>query len=367
MSSGKAATKGRAKPAKEDSLPSFVRPQLCRLLENPPSGEKWVHEIKLDGYRIHARIDGKNVKLLTRTGLDWTDRYGATAAALRKLKARSIYLDGELCAVSADGSTSFAAMQAATDTKASGDLIYFAFDLLYLDGEDWARRPLLQRKERLAASLAGAHTGLRYSELITGDGAAVLREACKLGAEGIVSKQADRPYAPGDRVIWTKAKCLNRQEFVIVGWTPPKGGRQGLGALLLGYHDADGKLVYAGRVGTGMTDRELTDLVKRLKPLAVKRCRSPCRRHARRGSGRRSSPGRSRPCRQTRGPSRREPLMPAHRQRRPLQFQWQRAKRNAPPAISRPRRLRDRAGNGKARPLWTRVARICARLQLAWE
>jgi DNA ligase D-like protein (predicted ligase) len=251
------------------ALPKFVLPQLCKLREEAPAGERWLHEMKLDGYRMAARIGSKDIRLLTRTGLDWTDRYGATAAALRKLKARSTYLDGELCAVSADGSTSFAAMQAATDTKASGDLIYFAFDLLYLDGEDWARRSLLERKERLAALLAGAPTGLRYIEHITGGGAAVLREACKLGAEGIVSKQVDRPYAPGDRGIWTKAKCLNRQEFLIVGWTPSRGGPQGLGALLLGYHDADGKLVYAGRVGTGMTDGELTDLVKRLKPLAV--------------------------------------------------------------------------------------------------
>ncbi|SDR03447.1 bifunctional non-homologous end joining protein LigD [Rhizobiales bacterium GAS191] len=250
-------------------LPSFVPPQLCRLRQTPPSGDRWVHEIKYDGYRIHARIDAASVKLLTRTGLDWTDRYPATAAALNNLPARRAYIDGELCALNPDGTTSFAAMQAATDSANTGDLVYYAFDLLHLDGEDLARWPLIERKDKLEALLAGADARLRYSEHIVGHGADVLLEACRLGAEGIVSKQIDRAYAPDDRGIWIKAKCLKRQEFVAVGWTEPKGGRQGIGALLLGYYDADGRLLYAGRVGTGMTDQELTDLAARLKPLAV--------------------------------------------------------------------------------------------------
>ncbi|SEC71191.1 bifunctional non-homologous end joining protein LigD [Rhizobiales bacterium GAS188] len=250
-------------------LPSFVPPQLCRLRQTPPSGDRWVHEIKYDGYRLHARIDAASVKLLTRTGLDWTDRYPATAAALNRLPARRAYIDGELCALNPDGTTSFAAMQAATDSANTGDLVYYAFDLLHLDGEDLARWPLLERKERLEALLAGAEARLRYSEHIVGHGADVLLEACRLGAEGIVSKQIDRAYAPDDRGIWIKAKCLKRQEFIAVGWTEPKGGRQGLGALLLGYYDANGRLLYAGRAGTGMTDRELAELAARLKPLAV--------------------------------------------------------------------------------------------------
>ncbi|SDR63873.1 bifunctional non-homologous end joining protein LigD [Rhizobiales bacterium GAS113] len=256
---------------RDAALPFFVRPQLCRLQEKPPSEDRWVHEIKYDGYRIHARIDAASVKLLTRKGLDWTDRYPATAAALNRLPVRRAYIDGELCALNPEGTTSFAAVQAATDSANTGDLVYFAFDLLHLDGEDLARWPLLERKERLETLLARADSRLRYSEHVIGNGPVVLREASKLGAEGIVSKQIDRPYAPGDRGIWVKAKCLNRQEFVIAGWTEPKGGRQRLGALLLGYYDADGRLLYAGRVGTGMTDRELADLVARLKPLAVAR------------------------------------------------------------------------------------------------
>ncbi|SEE59125.1 bifunctional non-homologous end joining protein LigD [Rhizobiales bacterium GAS188] len=253
------------------ALPTFVRPQLCRLQEKPPAGDRWVHEIKFDGYRIHARIGAASVKLLTRKGLDWTDRYPATAAALNKLPARRAYIDGELCALNPDGTTSFAAMQAATDSANTGDLVYFAFDLLHLDGEDLTRWSLLERKEKLEALLAGADAQLRYSEHIIGNGPTVLIEACRLGTEGIVSKPADRAYAPGDRSIWVKAKCLKRQEFIVVGWTDPKGGRQGLGALLLGYYDAGSHLVYAGRVGTGITDQELTDLLARLKPLAVAR------------------------------------------------------------------------------------------------
>jgi ATP-dependent DNA ligase len=204
-------------------LPTFVKPQFALLRGEAPAGEGWVHEIKLDGYRIHARIDGREVRLLTRTGLDWTDRYGATAAALGRLKARQAYLDGELCAVGADGLTSFAAMQAATDHLASDDLVYFAFDLMHLDGENLARAPLLERKERLAHLLDGASAGLRFSQHFPGPGPEVRAAACQIGAEGVVSKRIDQPYAPGNRGIWVKSKCLNRQEFVIVGWTILKG------------------------------------------------------------------------------------------------------------------------------------------------
>jgi bifunctional non-homologous end joining protein LigD len=251
--------------------PSIVRPQLCRLRETPPTGERWVHEIKFDGYRFHARIDAGKVKLLTRTGLDWTGRYPSTVDALLGLKARSAYIDGELCALVEDGTSSFAMMQAATDAGDTDHLVYFAFDLLHLDGEDVSRRSLLERKQRLAALLAGADARIRYSEHIAGEGPAVLAGACKIGAEGIVSKPIDRAYAPDDRGIWTKTKCLKRQEFVVVRWTNAKGLRSGLGALLLGYYDAVGRLIYAGRVGTGMTERELVDLVARLKPLAIDR------------------------------------------------------------------------------------------------
>jgi DNA ligase D-like protein (predicted ligase) len=252
-------------------LPGFIVPQLCLLRKEAPSGERWVHELKYDGYRIHARIDRKGVRLLTRTGLDWTERYRSTETSLRNLRAGRAYFDGELCAVNADGTTSFASMQAATDARNSEGLVFFVFDLLHLDGKDLRGETLLDRKAQLARLLDGADASVRYSEHLTGDGPSILRKACALKAEGLVSKQIDASHAPGNRGIWIKVKCLNRQEFVIVGWTEPQGSRPHLGSLLLGYYAPDGRLVYAGRAGTGMDARTLRELRARLEPLAVKR------------------------------------------------------------------------------------------------
>jgi bifunctional non-homologous end joining protein LigD len=251
-----------------DPPPAFVDPQLALLRKEPPSGPSWVHELKLDGYRIHARIDRGEVKLLTRSDLDWSPRYRATAEALHELKCERAYLDGKLCAVNPDGTTSFAAMQAATDTGRSGDLVFFLFDLLHLDGVDLRPLPLTDRKAKLAGLLKGAGRGLVYHEHLVGDGRTILAQACKLKAEGIVSKRVDAPYAPGNRGLWVKTKCLNRQEFVVVGWTEGEGARKALGSLLLGYYEG-GRLIYAGRVGTGLTEREIGDLRQRLEPLAV--------------------------------------------------------------------------------------------------
>jgi len=228
----------------------------------------WVHEIKFDGYRIAARIDHGAVQLLTRSGLDWTVKYPATAAALAKLKVKSAYLDGELCGVRPDGVTSFALMQQASDRVGAG-LVYFAFDLLELDGEDLAALPLLDRKTRLAALLEKPPDGIAFSAHETCDGEAFRRAACRHGLEGVVSKRVDRRYLPDDRSAWIKSKCLNRGEFVIVGWSDPEGSRPFLGSLLLAYHDDDGRLVYAGRVGTGMPQKTLAILHRRLGPLEV--------------------------------------------------------------------------------------------------
>lgn len=253
------------------AFPSFVSPQLALAVKRPPSGNSWIHELKLDGYRIHAHLRSGEVRLLTRTGLDWTERYAATADALQKIPAESAYLDGELCAVDPDGLTSFAEMQAATDGHSAAGLIYFAFDLIYLDGKDLRAEPLVGRKSRLEALLGGADPAVRYNEHLLGDGEAILRAACKLNVEGIVSKRADSAYLPGNRGLWMKCKCLNREEFVVVGWTDPKGTRPYLGSLLLGYYTQDGRLLYAGRAGTGMSERVLASLHERLRPLAVKR------------------------------------------------------------------------------------------------
>src|SRR5580704_10604465 len=252
------------------SLPRWVEPQLTKLSTKAPSGPQWIHEVKFDGYRMAARIEGGLVKLLTRSGLDWTEKYPATEAALRGLKVKTAYIDGELCGVRPDGVTSFELMQQASDRGGAG-LTFFAFDLLELDGEDIARLPLLERKKQLATLLRKPPAGIAYSEHEGGDGEVFRQAACRHGLEGIVSKRIDRPYLPGDRGAWVKTKCLNRAEFVVVGWSDPEGSRPYVGALLLGYFDSDGRLVYAGRVGTGMSQKTLAALHKRLRPLAIRK------------------------------------------------------------------------------------------------
>jgi bifunctional non-homologous end joining protein LigD len=252
-------------------LPAFIPPQLTALVRMPPEGEGWLHEIKFDGYRMHARIEHGAVRLLTRTGLNWTDKYPPIAAALAELPVDAAYLDGELCGVRPDGTTSFSMIQAASDTGNAAALVLFLFDILHLDGDDLAPLPLVERKARLAALLAGVGAPLQYSDHHAGRGAEFHAQACKLRLEGIVSKRADAAYAPGNRGIWVKTKCLNREEFVVVGWTDPEGSRPHLGALLLAYYTPDGKLVYAGRAGTGMTTAELARVRKKLEPLAASR------------------------------------------------------------------------------------------------
>jgi DNA ligase D-like protein (predicted ligase) len=253
-------------------LPAFIHPQLARLVTEAPESDRWAHELKFDGYRMHARIDRGRVRVITaRSGLDWTAKYPGLADWLKALQVSRAYIDGELCAVRPDGTTSFSLMQAATEGE--GDrLVYFSFDLLHLNGEDLLLKPLLERKARLAEIMKGAPAGLQYSDHIIGRGAEFLRQACQLKAEGIVSKRVDAPYRPSDRSgAWLKAKCLNREEFIVVGWTDPEGSRPHLGALLLAYYAPDGRLVYAGRAGTGMPVRELARLAARLKPLATDR------------------------------------------------------------------------------------------------
>ena len=168
---------------------------------------------------MHALLDRGAVRLLTRTGLDWTPKYPAIAAAVAKLPARQAYLDGELCGVRPDGTTSFSLIQNASDTGNSGALVFFLFDLLHLDGEAIAPMPVTERKERLRALLSGAGSPLHFSDHQIGRGQAFYDRAWALKVEGIVSKRVDAPYAPGNRGLWLKVKCLNREEFVVVGWT----------------------------------------------------------------------------------------------------------------------------------------------------
>jgi DNA ligase D-like protein (predicted ligase) len=260
-----------ARSSRAAALPEWIPPQLTQLVDAAPGGPGWLHEIKFDGYRLHARLDHGAVTLLTRTGLDWTHKYPAIAKAVAALDAHQAYFDGELCGIGPDGIPSFSRLQAASDAGSSAGLVLYLFDLLHLDGDDIAARPLIDRKTRLAALLAKVSPPLLTSDHHLGDGPAFYDKACELPVEGIVSKRADAPYMPGNRGFWRKIKCLHREEFIIVGWTEPEGRRPWLGAVLLAYYDPDGRLTYAGRAGAGFDDVELAQVWQRLQPLAVEK------------------------------------------------------------------------------------------------
>ena len=257
--------------AKRGALPDFIEPQLATLVAEAPTGEGWLHEMKLDGYRALCRLQGGEARLLTRRGNDWTDRFGSIASAAAFLPAGTALLDGEVAWLAEDGRTEFQALQQALGEGREERLVYFAFDLLHLDGHDLTRAPLRVRKEALAALLAAAPAesgALRMSDHVEGRGADFFGEACRLGLEGIVSKRADAPYRPGRGSDWLKVKCLQEQELVIVGYSEPSGSRSDLGALLLGVRERPGdELRYAGKVGTGFDAKTLRDLGRRLAPL----------------------------------------------------------------------------------------------------
>jgi bifunctional non-homologous end joining protein LigD len=242
---------------KED-LPAFVSPQLAMQSTEPSNVAGWLHELKLDGYRIQARKQGSEVQLLTRNGLDWTHRMKTIADEVKALPAKSLLLDGEVVVLADDGTTSFADLQAAFQEGVRRPLTYFVFDLLHLDGHNLRGLPLIERKALLALLLHSAGEFVRLSEHLEGGGETIFRKACDLQAEGIISKRAQAKYISGRTNDWLKVKCIREQEFVIGGFTlPSKGhaGIHGVGALLLGYYDNADKLIYAGRTGTGFTEK----------------------------------------------------------------------------------------------------------------
>src|SRR5258708_1222445 len=242
------------KKAPKEKLPDFIAPELALQSETPPGGDGWLHELKLDGYRIQARKDGKKVQLLTRTGLDWTHRMKAIAGFVAALPVENALLDGEVVVLAENGTTSFADLQAAFQEGEKKPLTYFVFDLLHLNGHSQRGLSLGERKKMLARVVEGSGEFLRFSEHIVGGGGEVFTRACELHAEGIVSKRATSKYAGGRSGDWLKLKCVHEQEFVIGGFTLPSNGSHGVGALLLGYYDG-GKLIYAGRTGTGFTQK----------------------------------------------------------------------------------------------------------------
>ncbi|MBI3296994.1 MAG: DNA ligase D [Elusimicrobia bacterium] len=250
----------------EAARPDGLEPQLATLAAEVPQGDEWVHELKLDGYRVLARVEGGRARLFTRRGLDWTERFSALAAALGGLSARTASLDGEVVALDEKGRTSFSSLQRALSEGAGDRLRYFAFDLLELDGADLRERPLLERKAALSRLLNSGSARVSYSQHLEGKGRALFRHACRLALEGLVSKRKDAPYRPGRGRDWLKIKCHSDQELVIAGFTEPTGARSGLGALVLGVNDGGG-LRHAGRVGTGFDAGTLRDLRRRLEAL----------------------------------------------------------------------------------------------------
>jgi len=255
----------RRKGGKALAMPAFREPQLCTLVDNVPTGTGWVHEVKYDGYRALIAVGGGKAKVYTRNGLDWTDKFPLIARAAAALPVGSALIDGEIVSFK-QGRPDFSTLKDAI--SAGGDMALFAFDLLELDGEDLARLPEVQRKEKLRPLLDGADEHLHFAEHIVGEGEKLFEAMCREGYEGIVSKRADAPYAGRRTQAWLKIKCLQRQEFVIVGWTESDKSR-GFRALLLGVNE-EGGLRYAGKVGTGFSNDTMTDLRAKLDRLARK-------------------------------------------------------------------------------------------------
>ncbi len=255
------------------ALPETLSPQLATLVDGPPNdGADWLYEIKFDGYRIVARIDGRKVQLITRNGNDWTHKLPALAKALAGMKLPSGWLDGEIVVIDKKGLPDFQALQNAFDTAKTQEIVYYVFDLPFCNGYDLRGVPLFERRALLQTILAKAPSELvRYSDTFEATAIDVIASACRLGLEGVIGKRKESTYASRRSTSWIKLKCTQRQEFVIGGYTDPQGTRKGLGSLLLGVHDGKGKLVYAGNVGTGFDDRTLQDLKKKLAALASDR------------------------------------------------------------------------------------------------
>ncbi|MFZ3281081.1 DNA ligase D [Pseudomonas sp.] len=265
------AVSGQLTGAHKAKLPAQLKPQLATLVDSAPQGQ-WSYEIKFDGYRIMARIDGDQVQLFTRNGHDWTHKLPQQAEALAALGLESAWLDGEMVVANEQGVPDFQALQNAFEAGRSGNILYYLFDLPYLNGVDLREVPVEERRAALATVL-GAHEQplLRFSDAFDETPDALLNSACQMQMEGLIGKRLGSPYVSRRSGDWIKLKCKHRQEFVIVGYTDPKGSRSAFGALLLGLHDRDsGELRYAGKVGTGFNESTLKSILAQLKPLQVK-------------------------------------------------------------------------------------------------
>jgi bifunctional non-homologous end joining protein LigD len=253
--------------AKKAPLPETLSPQLAVLVDSIPEQTDWTYELKFDGYRVMARVEKGEVTLLSRDNKDWTARLPLHAAAIKNLRFKSAWLDGEIVVFDKNGVPSFQLLQNAFNEKSPAQIVFFLFDLPYLNGYDLRAAPLVQRRALLEQLLKDAPEPLRYSPALQEPPQKLLDSACALNMEGIIGKRADSAYTGKRSPDWIKLKCRQRQEFVIGGYTEPQGARQFFGSLLLGVYGDDGKLHYAGRVGTGFDAKTLRATYTQLKSL----------------------------------------------------------------------------------------------------
>ena len=257
----------KVKGARKAPLPAQLQAQLALLVDAPPAGDGYLHEIKFDGYRMLCRVNGGKCTMQSRNGKDWTAAFRSVADAVARLPVTSAWVDGEVIVNDANGRSSFQALQNALSEGSGSPPLYYAFDLPYADGYDLRDVPLAQRKALLRKVVAEGPV-VRYSDHVEGNGPGFFDEACRLGLEGIISKRADSRYQATRGRDWQKVKCGLRQEFVIGGYTDPQGARSGFGALLLGVYEGK-DLRYCGKVGTGFGDKLLQSLIKELRKRAV--------------------------------------------------------------------------------------------------
>ncbi|MBA4208482.1 MAG: DNA ligase D [Parvibaculum sp.] len=258
-----------AKSKSSGKLPRFSPPALATLVDEVPEGDDWLFEMKFDGYRALAAAKGDDVRIYTRSGLDWTERYGPLADAFVSLDLDGALIDGEIVSVDKQGRSDFSALQQALKGK-GGALSFFAFDLLEAEGKDLRRKPLAERKKQLKSLLgdAGRKGPVFFTDHVAGDGAEMLATLCERGFEGVIAKRANTPYPKGRSTSWLKIKCGREQEFIVIGWSP-SDKRRPFSSLLLGHHE-DGKLVYAGRVGSGFPEDDMRSLAAHFAKLTRK-------------------------------------------------------------------------------------------------
>jgi bifunctional non-homologous end joining protein LigD len=275
----KTATKSPAKkavaaaagdPLAKVKLPETLAPELATLVDGPPPDpENWIFELKFDGYRLLARIEGGSIELWTRNGNDWTGKLEPLRAALEKMQLPDGWYDGEIVVHDKNGRPDFGLLQQAFDGEKTRNIVYFVFDAPYLDGHDLRSVPLAQRRELLQTVLGNGSDGtVRFSAELAAPPEEIVSAACRMGLEGIIGKRREAEYVSRRSGDWIKLKCALRQEFVIGGYTDPKGSRVGIGSLLLGYYDDAGKLHYAGNVGAGFNGASLADIIGKLKKVA---------------------------------------------------------------------------------------------------